>query len=232
MVYSTNKTTNNQLLGNVLTLDNTTPFTPDSDYEPATKKYVDDGLSLKADTTYVDNLFSSTVRLKGTYNATTNTPDLTTAPNAHEAGDRYTVSVAGTFYGVSVEIGDDLTALIDNPTLVTNWAIVQANLTAQSIKTQYESNADTNAYTDAEQASVATIANKANTTDVLTKTNTTPYTPTGQYHPATKAYVDANAGGGAENTLIMARIENGVVYDIEDILFYNDDGTTDKMVLE
>lgn len=30
------------LLTNVLTLDNITPFTPDADYEPATKKYVDD----------------------------------------------------------------------------------------------------------------------------------------------------------------------------------------------
>lgn len=29
-------------LDNILTKDNTTPFTPDSDYEPATKKYVDD----------------------------------------------------------------------------------------------------------------------------------------------------------------------------------------------
>jgi len=29
---------------NVLTLDNTTPFTPDADYEPATKKYVDDNI--------------------------------------------------------------------------------------------------------------------------------------------------------------------------------------------
>jgi len=28
--------------GNVLALDNTTPFTPDADYEPATKKYIDD----------------------------------------------------------------------------------------------------------------------------------------------------------------------------------------------
>ena len=29
---------------NVLELDNTTPFTPDADYEPATKKYVDDAV--------------------------------------------------------------------------------------------------------------------------------------------------------------------------------------------
>ena len=32
--------------------------------------------------------------------------------------------------------------------------------------------------------------NKANTSDVLTKTNTTSYTPTANYHPATKKYVD------------------------------------------
>jgi hypothetical protein len=114
-------------------------------------------LNLKASITYVDNLFNSTVRLKGTYNATTNTPDLTTSPNLHEAGDRYSVQVAGAFFGVSVEIGDDLTALIDNPTLVTDWAIIQANLTSQSIKTQYESNADTNAFTDAEQSKLAGV---------------------------------------------------------------------------
>lgn len=35
-----------------------------------------------------------------------------------------------------------------------------------------------------------TIWNKANTADVLTKTNTTSYTPTADYHPATKVYVD------------------------------------------
>lgn len=37
---------------------------------------------------------------------------------------------------------------------------------------------------------------KANTVDVLTKTNTTPYTPTADYHPVTKAYADALASGG------------------------------------
>ena len=40
----------------VLALDNTTPFTPDADYEPATKKYVDDKVyypnALTVDDTY------------------------------------------------------------------------------------------------------------------------------------------------------------------------------------
>ena len=37
-----------------------------------------------------------------------------------------------------------------------------------------------------------TIGNKANTSDVLTKTNTGSYTPSSDYHPATKKYVDDN----------------------------------------
>lgn len=35
-----------------------------------------------------------------------------------------------------------------------------------------------------------TIGNKANSSDVITKTNTTAFTPTGDYNPATKKYVD------------------------------------------
>ena len=37
---------------------------------------------------------------------------------------------------------------------------------------------------------------KANIVDVLTKTNTTPFTPTADYHPVTKAYADTLASGG------------------------------------
>lgn len=48
----------------------------------------------------------------------------------------------------------------------------------------------TNDYTDAEKAEVAKVKDKANVNDVLTKTNTTEFTPTSDYHPATKKYVD------------------------------------------
>lgn len=71
-----------------------------------------------------------------------------------------------------------------------------ADQTGAEIKAVYESNPDTNAFTDAEQAKVASLsgvntgdqdltpyAEKAN---VLEKNNTTPYTPTTDYHPATK----------------------------------------------
>lgn len=44
---------------NVLELTNTVPFTPDADYEPATKKYVDDNIPDVSD--FVEGPFSSTV---------------------------------------------------------------------------------------------------------------------------------------------------------------------------
>ena len=54
-----------------------------------------------------------------------------------------------------------------------------------------------NDYTDKEKAKLAAIPSDAvGEAQVLTRTNTTLYTPTADYHPATKAYVDAHAGGG------------------------------------
>lgn len=52
-------------------------------------------------------------------------------------------------------------------------------------------------------ATVSTVTNavssKANSSDVLTKTNTTSYTPTADYHPATKKYVDDATAGITSN---------------------------------
>ena len=47
-------------------------------------------------------------------------------------------------------------------------------------------------YTDTDNVVLEThrLTEKANTSDVLTKTNTTEFTPTSDYHPATKKYVD------------------------------------------
>ena len=43
---------------------------------------------------------------------------------------------------------------------------------------------------------ISALANKADKSNVLELDNTTPFTPTADNHPATKAYVDENAGGG------------------------------------
>jgi len=78
--------------------------------------------------TYVDNAVTGQLVYQGGYNATTNTPDLTTSPNSILRGWTYTVTVAGTFFGETVEIGDLLIAEIDNPTGLGNWTTVQNNI--------------------------------------------------------------------------------------------------------
>lgn len=53
-------------------------------------------------------------------------------------------------------------------------------------------------YTAEDKAEVAKVKSKVNTSDVLTKTNATEFTPTADYQPATKKYVDdlaSNKGG-------------------------------------
>lgn len=101
--------------------------------------------SIKA---FVLNKVASTVKLQGGYNASTNTPNLTT-PFGVKYGDQYIVTVAGTFFGANVEVGDSLISLADDPSTLANWMLLQTNLDAASVKTLNESNPDTNALTDA-----------------------------------------------------------------------------------
>jgi len=112
---------------------------------------------------YVDAEVAATVasgvRYQGAYNASTNSPDLDSSPvSGITTGDMYTVTAAGTFFaGTALEIGDVLIAEVDGPTVVGDWTVVQANLDAASIKSQYESNSDTNAFTDAFQTKLTGI---------------------------------------------------------------------------
>ena len=106
---------------------------------------------------YVDLNVSSSVQYRGSYNAATNSPNLDSSPSGITIGDMYTTTVAGTFYSTGLEIGDVLIAEVDDPSSVNDWTIVQQNLDAASIKSLYESNADTNAFDDAEQTRLAGI---------------------------------------------------------------------------
>jgi hypothetical protein len=96
---------------------------------------------------------------KGSYDASTNTPDLDAAPVGVLVGDTYKVSVAGTFFTELLEPGDVITAIINNPSTLAHWTVVQSNLTAAIIKSQYESNADTNAFTDADETKLDSLIN-------------------------------------------------------------------------
>lgn len=129
---------------------------------------------------YVDTEIASAVTngmtYKGSYNAATDTPSLDDgSPIAGIlTGDTYTTTVAGDFFSASdpLEIGDVLIANQDSPTTVAHWTIVQANLTPATIKTQYESNSDTNAFTDSEQTTVGNQSG-TNTGDEVAASTTT-----------------------------------------------------------
>ena len=125
---------------------------------------------------YVDDRVVSSVNYQGGYDALTNTPDLDTSPSGVQKGDMYTVTVAGIFFTINVEIGDVIIAEIDNALIEVDWTIVNKNLDAVSIKSAYESNADTNEFSDAEQTIVGNTSG-TNTGDQTLRTDETlPFT--------------------------------------------------------
>jgi len=69
------------------------------------------------------------LNFKGGYNATTNTPDLETpASGSVSTGDAYIVTVGGDFFTEEVEPGDLLISQVDDPSALTDWVRVQANI--------------------------------------------------------------------------------------------------------
>lgn len=77
-------------------------------------------------------LSSGIVKVMGVYDANTNTPLLQGSSVARK-GDMYVVSVAGTFYTEALQVGDVLIALVDNPSSLSDWVILQANITSTII---------------------------------------------------------------------------------------------------
>lgn len=119
---------------------------------------------------YVDGKVASSVEYVGSYDASTNTPNLDTTPTGITKGDMYTVTVAGAlFFSETLEIGDVLISEQDDPTTADHWTIVNKNLDAASIKSSYESNAQTNAFTDAQ---VTNLGNQSGTNTGDNATNT------------------------------------------------------------
>lgn len=89
---------------------------------------------------------ASQVTYEGSYDASAAGPN-----SSASAGSMYTATVAGTgggFWSSALEIGDVIIAEQDNPATENDWTVVNKNLDAGSIKASYESNADTNAFTN------------------------------------------------------------------------------------
>lgn len=144
----------------VLTKTNTTAFTPSGNYQPATKKYVDDSVSAAG----------GGDMLKSVYDAD-NDGKVSSAESADDAE----------------KLGGQLPSYYAAASAVN----AKANTTAVLTKTNTTSFTPTSNYHPATKKYVDdSVSVKANTSVVLTKTNITAFTPTGNYHPATKKYVD------------------------------------------
>lgn len=138
----------------VLTLTNTTSFTPTTDFHPATKKYVDDEISLAQ-------------LALGTNYVASNLP----------ARDALTDLVVGDLVFVVDSDGEDnwaqykVVGITDGLGSTSNFEEIMSQViytnvnTKEAIKSSYESNADTNAFTDA-------LLTKLNTTDIFDEEGT------------------------------------------------------------
>jgi len=82
---------------------------------------------------YVDAAVVGGLVYQGGYNASTNTPDLTTSPNSIEKGWTYTVTADGTFFGEQLRVGDVLIAEVDDPSALADWTTVENNIDLASL---------------------------------------------------------------------------------------------------
>ena len=82
---------------------------------------------------YADSLIVGGLIYQGSYDAATNTPDLTTSPNSILQGWTYTVTVEGTFFGEQLRVGDVLIAEENDPSALTDWTTVQNNIDLASL---------------------------------------------------------------------------------------------------
>jgi len=77
---------------------------------------------------YIDDSVAGGLVYQGGYDASSNSPDLTTSPNSIEKGWTYTVTVEGTFFGEQLRVGDVLIAEVDDPSSLSDWTTVQNNI--------------------------------------------------------------------------------------------------------
>jgi hypothetical protein len=88
--------------------------------------------SAKATKAYIDNalLTNGSLIYKGGYDASTNTPslDAVTFLVGIKTGWTYVVTVNGTFFTETVQVGDMMIAKQNDPTLLAHWTLVNKNI--------------------------------------------------------------------------------------------------------
>lgn len=193
-----------------LTVDNYRPFTPTEDYQPATKKYVDDNAggeeipfliitddnknqasTIEKLNQIIDNLENS--KPYGLYYQTLEGMRYITVPLTF-GKNRFTSS-----YSIICP------AILDKGSLDNNSNVVYCY--------QFSVNTSGNRITSITSITKTQKYIQSNGEQILTTNNTISYTPTGNYNPATKKYVDdlltTYSGYDASKTQILKNI-NGV----------------------
>ena len=147
---------------------------------------------------YVNTAVSGLFDLKGGYDANTDTPAIVAGTGVLKA-DVYITTVAGTFLGENLEVGDELYALQDAPTTAAHWAIVNKNV-------------DTSAFATSAQGALADSALQPGD-NISELTNDSGFYNTGsQVETAYEAQTDTNKFTDAEKSK-LAGIEPNATAD-------------------
>ena len=163
---------------NVLEKDNTTSFTPSADYHPATKKFVDDSVSASGVTSDSTHTFTNK----------TIDCDLNTVTDIRDANINPSAGIDPAKIG-NADVGvSEFSTLSDIDTSST----IQSQLDGKSSTSHIH---DDRYYTETEIDTQLGL--KSDKTNVLEKDNTTSFTPSADYHPATKKFVDDSIVAGS-----------------------------------
>lgn len=180
----------------VLFTDNTTPYTPQNDYNPSTKKYVDDSTNdIKK---YVDDSISNIQVSDATYVINTQTSEEEKLTIMQEVYDKYTsgnipnltyVDISGNVFSLfDVDKFDTHIDffMINGGTATTNYGVGYYAYDRYKINCTYTD--DTITKVSIEELSDTYML--ADNSEILGINNQSEYTPTTNYQPATKKYVD------------------------------------------
>jgi len=171
---------------------------------------------------YVDDMVGSNVILKNGYNADTNTPNLEIAPTGVLLGWMYVVTVNGTFFTKDLHVGDALIAGKDDPTIETDWIILERNLDAATIKVLYESNANTEAFETLEKSNLGLLTTGFDTTLHYHNADRNRVNHTGTQTASTISDFDTEVSNSIDVTLnsqsrVEATIVNGFINPVSDV---------------
>lgn len=181
------------LTTNVLTKTNTTAYTPTKEYHPSTKKYVDDSIAKLDNTLYINDINMSNANV----NLNSYVKELTTIINNNLDKP----------FNIVLKNGDEILTATYSFRTPTTTASGYARFTGVYTNTQnnyysycfrtFQIEYDVDSTSKKVTITGLSLINQKyipTSESVLFKDNTSVYTPTSNYNPATKKYVDDQVG--------------------------------------